>query len=693
MKKYLYFIVLLISFIFIPDVNARSYESDRLNLENEYNLKIGNYSTVKVSFIKNEKDNTFGVKLSPNFNTNSSLAYYVQVDYYDTNNNVLFTDLESIYYNKSKEYDSITKNYKSINLNIDDVAYYKVKISYNELKVEDEKYAEYDYLINNYSTTISIEEDKIVNVNYSINVSFKDKPDNFVFYLLKHTNPSDKSYEILPDKIKSDNKHYIDEEDDYYKITFILDNKDNNISFNYNYKVEGNGIYINILNDYNEVPVLNYYTSIKSSKYHFNSKLLLSESNAEKISKSNEAYQLNSNYNLDEKSNIYLSINIKDSIIFNKTTKYEEFTFSKPFNFRYITLTIITFLFSLGFYFYAKRSNNIKVDKDKAILKKYNSAEIGYLYDRKVHTREVLSLLIHLANLGYIQIADFIDDFEIRKLKDYDGVVESERIFMEKLFTKKGFDRNHINGHSLKKVDKILASELAFNFDINAVKKGLEDSVDSNNLYKDINYGGKFLCHILIIISCVLIVCFSLGYYYQLSKHILSIIVLSLLMYCIIRLFLPMYIKHFKKMTEFSLSKITLLLVMFIAIFGTYLLFFSDVLNDKLIVIVDLIQIVILSLSAAIVSLISVYGDIAKNIDVEINNLASNLGSIKSKAIYKYLPLFYSINSLDLYFDNVDTNKFNKPDWFYTIEELTPDVVKDKLLYLFTYLKNLEGKE
>ena len=33
-----------------------------------------------------------------------------------------------------------------------------------------------------------------------------------------------------------------------------------------------------------------------------------------------------------------------------------------------------------------------------------------------------------------------IDDFEIRKLKDYDGVVESERIFMEKLFTKKGFD-------------------------------------------------------------------------------------------------------------------------------------------------------------------------------------------------------------------------------------------------------------
>lgn len=72
-----------------------------------------------------------------------------------------------------------------------------------------------------------------------------------------------------------------------------------------------------------------------------------------------------------------------------------------------------------------------------------NSAELGYMYKGYTERKDAVSLLIYLANKGYLSIKELpgkeIDligsrGFVIEKVKDYDGDNESEKIFFNGLF-------------------------------------------------------------------------------------------------------------------------------------------------------------------------------------------------------------------------------------------------------------------
>lgn len=72
----------------------------------------------------------------------------------------------------------------------------------------------------------------------------------------------------------------------------------------------------------------------------------------------------------------------------------------------------------------------------------FNSLEVGFLYKGEAVNQDVTSLLIYLANRGYIKIVEteekslFSKDkgFKIIKLKDYDGDNVNERLFLNGLF-------------------------------------------------------------------------------------------------------------------------------------------------------------------------------------------------------------------------------------------------------------------
>ncbi len=92
----------------------------------------------------------------------------------------------------------------------------------------------------------------------------------------------------------------------------------------------------------------------------------------------------------------------------------------------------------------------LKYGKDKRVIETvefyppegFNSAEIGFLYKGKAESNDAISLLIYLANKGYIKISEiernalFIKSksFKLTKLKDYDGVNDNERLFLNDLF-------------------------------------------------------------------------------------------------------------------------------------------------------------------------------------------------------------------------------------------------------------------
>lgn len=67
-----------------------------------------------------------------------------------------------------------------------------------------------------------------------------------------------------------------------------------------------------------------------------------------------------------------------------------------------------------------------------------NSLDVAYIYKKgNLENKDVTSLLVYLANKGYVKISEESDDgnrFRITKIKDYDGNGESERLFFEGLF-------------------------------------------------------------------------------------------------------------------------------------------------------------------------------------------------------------------------------------------------------------------
>lgn len=74
-----------------------------------------------------------------------------------------------------------------------------------------------------------------------------------------------------------------------------------------------------------------------------------------------------------------------------------------------------------------------------------NSLELAYKYKGYTTNNDVISLLIYLANKGYIQIEETTkkeffgkkEEFKLIKLKEYDGNNDQERIFMNGLFKDK----------------------------------------------------------------------------------------------------------------------------------------------------------------------------------------------------------------------------------------------------------------
>jgi len=77
----------------------------------------------------------------------------------------------------------------------------------------------------------------------------------------------------------------------------------------------------------------------------------------------------------------------------------------------------------------------------------YNPVEIAYIYNQEASNADVATLLIYLANKGYIKIEQtetdanslyqHSDDFIIKKVKDYDGKDALERVFFSALFKEK----------------------------------------------------------------------------------------------------------------------------------------------------------------------------------------------------------------------------------------------------------------
>ncbi len=132
----------------------------------------------------------------------------------------------------------------------------------------------------------------------------------------------------------------------------------------------------------------------------------------------------------------------------------------------------------------------------------YNSLEVGFLYKGKAENQDVTSLLIYLANKGYIKIEETEEKtlfkkakgFKIIKVKEYDGNNINEQKFLAGLFK------------TNKKGNVVTASDLYDNFYItmNDILDNVNDKENKNKIFEKKATSKR----IFVILMIVLAFCF-----------------------------------------------------------------------------------------------------------------------------------------------------------------------------------------
>ena len=94
-----------------------------------------------------------------------------------------------------------------------------------------------------------------------------------------------------------------------------------------------------------------------------------------------------------------------------------------------------------------KRKLPIKNEDIFKLTEIFDSVEMAYLYKGKINSNDIISVIIYLANNGYISIKNFKTNFKITKVKDYDKDNAIQKIIYDGLFQNKTeVDVNDIEG-------------------------------------------------------------------------------------------------------------------------------------------------------------------------------------------------------------------------------------------------------
>ena len=159
--------------------------------------------------------------------------------------------------------------------------------------------------------------------------------------------------------------------------------------------------------------------------------------------------------------------------------------------------------------------------------KGFNSAEVGFLFKGKADNNDVISLLIYLANKGYIKITEFEEHslfvksqaFKLIKLKDYDGDNENERLFLTGLFnTPKRPSLSDLKGllnssytpqtaDNIEGINEVTSADLTNSFyvTLNKIVQNLNKKENKQEIFEKNSLGKGFFIGILIAVVYILI--------------------------------------------------------------------------------------------------------------------------------------------------------------------------------------------
>lgn len=148
----------------------------------------------------------------------------------------------------------------------------------------------------------------------------------------------------------------------------------------------------------------------------------------------------------------------------------------------------------------------------------FNSLEVGFLYKGEAVNQDVTSLLIYLANKGYIKIVETEEKslfskakgFKIIKLKDYDGDNVNERLFLNGLFAMRRLNtssaENSINQNTTPTLE-VTSADLydKFYITMSNILLNINNKENKNKiLEKSASSKAKFIIFMIIATYCLI---------------------------------------------------------------------------------------------------------------------------------------------------------------------------------------------
>lgn len=395
------------------------------------------------------------------------------------------------------------------------------------------KYNSYDYVIDKYDINIIVNENNTLNITETITAYF-NVPKHGIFRIipLKNTitrlDGTTSTNRTQITNLSVDNEYTTSRENGNYKIKIgsadrsLTGEQKYTIKYTYNLGKDPmkdyDELYYNIIGNEWDTVIGNITFTITMPKEFNSSKLGFSSGLKGSTNNNKVNYTINKNTITGSYNDI---LNPYEALTIRCELPEGYFVGAKLdidiTNYIIICISVIFLILSIFLWLKFGHNNQVAETIEYYPPQGINSLEVGLLYKGKAEVQDVTSLLIYLANQGYIRINPYDEKslyagFKVTKLKEYDGNNINEKLFLKGLFKKRKppkslisllFKKN-INSKTTDNINEIISSDLHNNFYTTMNRILFNINNNNNKFFK------KSASHMKIIIILMIIITYCL---------------------------------------------------------------------------------------------------------------------------------------------------------------------------------------
>ena len=438
MKKIIrgiFLFVLVLVFVLPLNINALTKQTLDVSIKNTQNLEIGDLTFTNISFKDYSSTSTkaFGLTGIVSNSSSNTISYTSTVYYYDLNHNLIAKGYNSNMAISGNNNFNLMSNLNILkDYSVNDIYYYSLVIEINDSSESNESliltpsknslYASRDYVIDKYDIDIIVNENNTFDITETITAYFNvSKHGIFRTIPLKNTivrlDGTTSTNRTQVSNISVDNEYKKIRENGNYKLQ--IGSKDHTligeqkyvIKYTYNLGKDPmnnyDELYYNIIGNEWDTVIGNITFSITMPKEFDSSKLGFSSGTKGSIDNSKVIYNVNGNkitgsYNgiLDVGEALTVRCELPEGYFVDAKLDINKIDYLMFF------VPIIFLVISILLWYIFGRDDQIIETIEFYPPEGLNSLDVGFLYKGKAENKDVTSLLIYLANKGYLEISN-----------------------------------------------------------------------------------------------------------------------------------------------------------------------------------------------------------------------------------------------------------------------------------------------